>query len=241
MDAARREQESIHLIYKAIKDNPDDIAAIIIEPIQAEGGDNHFRKEFFQALRAVCDENEILLIFDEVQTGIGLTGKMWCFQHFGITPDLLAFGKKTQICGVLASRRIDEIKDNVFTVSGRINSTFGGSLVDMVRFEKYLQIIEEEHLVENAAKMGLYLLAGLTNLQKEFPDKISNVRGRGLMCAFDLSNGGMRKQIVDNAFKNGMIILGCGTQSIRCRPRLNVTEDEIDEAMKILYLSIKDI
>lgn len=241
MDADRREQESIQLIYKAIKDNPDDIAAIIIEPIQAEGGDNHFRKEFFQALRAVCDENEVLLIFDEVQTGIGLTGKMWCFQHFGITPDLLAFGKKTQICGVLASRRIDEIKDNVFTVSGRINSTFGGNLVDMVRFEKYLQIIEEEHLVENAAKMGLYLLAGLTNLQKEFPDKISNVRGRGLMCAFDLPTGGMRKQIIDNAFKNGMIILGCGPQSIRCRPRLNITEDEIDEAMKILYLSIKDI
>lgn len=238
-DAARREQESIDAIHKAIKENPDDIAALIIEPIQAEGGDNHFRKEFFKSLRTICDENEILLIFDEVQTGVGLTGKMWCYQHFGVEPDLLAFGKKTHICGMLASRRIDEVKDNVFTVSGRINSTFGGSLVDMVRFEKYLEIIEEERLVENAAQKGVYLLAGLTNLQKEFPDIISNVRGRGLMCAFDVPNRDIRKNVIDNAFKNGMIILGCGTHSMRCRPRLNVTEDEIDEAMKILYLSIK--
>lgn len=235
------EQESLDLIHKAIEKDPDDIAAIIIEPIQAEGGDHHFRKEFLQALRTVCDENGILLIFDEVQTGIGLTGKMWCHEHFDVRPDLMAFGKKTQICGILASERIDEVPDNVFHVSSRINSTFGGSLVDMVRFEKYLEIIDEEKLVENAAKMGLYLLAGLTNLQEQFTDKISNVRGRGLMCAFDLPTTLQRDQAKNNAYKNGMIILGCGEKSIRCRPRLNINEDEIDEAMKILYMSIKEV
>lgn len=235
------EKESLDLIHKTIEKEPDDIAAIIIEPIQAEGGDHHFRKEFLQALRTICDENEILLIFDEVQTGIGLTGKMWCYEHFDMRPDLVAFGKKTQVCGLLASERIDEVQDNVFHVSSRINSTFGGSLVDMVRFEKYLEIIDEEKLVENAAKMGIYLLAGLTNLQEQIPDKISNVRGRGLMCAFDLPTTLQRDQANKNAYKNGMIILGCGNKSVRCRPRLNITEDEIDEAMKILYMSIKEV
>jgi len=240
-DVEKLEKESLHLIHKAIEKDPDDIAAIIIEPIQGEGGDHHFRKEFLQALRTICDENGILLIFDEVQTGIGLTGKMWSHEHFDVRPDLMAFGKKTQICGILASERINEVPDNVFHVSSRINSTFGGNLIDMVRFEKYLEIIDEEKILENAAKMGLYLLAGLTNLQEQLPDKISNVRGRGLMCAFDLPTTLQRDQANKNAYKNGMIILGCGEKSIRCRPRLNVTEDEIDEAMKILYMSIKEV
>jgi len=235
------EKESLDLIHRTIEKDPDDIAAIIIEPIQAEGGDHHFRKEFMQALRTICDENEILLIFDEVQTGIGLTGKMWCYEHFDVRPDLMAFGKKTQVCGLLASERINDVQDNVFHVSSRINSTFGGNLIDMVRFEKYLEIIDEEKLVDNAAKMGIYLLAGLTNLQEQLPDKISNVRGRGLMCAFDLPTTLQRDQVNKNAYKNGMIIIGCGNKSIRCRPRLNITEDEIDEAMKILYMSIKEV
>ncbi|MFC1729254.1 L-lysine 6-transaminase [candidate division KSB1 bacterium] len=240
-DAEKREKESIDMIHKAIKDNPDDIAAILIEPIQGEGGDNFFRKEFFQALRTICDESEIMLIFDEVQTGMGLTGKMWCHQHYDVKPDLMAFGKKTQVCGILGSQRLDEVTDNVFHVSSRINSTFGGNLVDMVRLEKFLEIIEEENLVENARIKGEYLLAGLSNLEQQFNDKISNVRGLGLFCAFDMPSTDMRNTVVSNAWNNGMIVLGCGTKSIRCRPRLNVTEDEIDEAMKIFYLSLKDV
>ncbi|MFC1555433.1 L-lysine 6-transaminase, partial [candidate division KSB1 bacterium] len=235
----KKEQESIELIDKAISDNPDDIAAIIIEPIQGEGGDNHFRKDFFQVLRNICDNNEILLIFDEVQTGLGLTGKMWCHQHYDVNPDIMAFGKKTQVCGVLASKRIDEIKDNVFKISSRINSTFGGNLVDMVRCEKYLEIIEEENLVENAARMGVYLLAGITNLRHQFTDIISNVRGRGLFCAFDMPTPELRNKVVSNAFNQGMIVLGCGEKTIRCRPALNIDENTIDEAMTVLYKSIK--
>jgi len=240
-EVEKREKESIDLIHKAIKDNPDDIAALIIEPIQGEGGDNHFRGEFLQALRTICDENEILLVFDEVQTGIGLTGKMWCHQNFDVKPDIMAFGKKTQVCGILCSKRIDEIEKNVFHVSSRINSTFGGNLVDMVRCEKYLEIIEKENLVENARTKGIYLLAGLTNLQEKFPDIISSVRGRGLFCAFDMSDTDKRNKTIENAKKHGMIVLGCGERAIRFRPRLNVTEDEIDEAMKILFMSIKEL
>jgi len=240
-DTEKRENESIDQIHKAIEENSDDIAAIIIEPIQGEGGDRHFRGEFLQALRDICDENEILLIFDEVQTGIGITGRMWCHQHFNVKPDLLAFGKKTQVCGVLASKRLDDIPDNVFHVSSRINSTFGGNLVDMVRFEKFLEIIEEENLVDNAREKGVYLLAALTNLRKQFPDKIMSVRGRGLFCAFDLPTPEMRNAVTSKAYENGMIILGCGPNTIRFRPRLNITEKEIDEGIRILYKSIKEV
>lgn len=234
------ERKSLEEIKNAIQENPDDIAAIIIEPIQCEGGDIHLRKEFFQALRRVADENEILLILDEIQTGLGVTGKMWCYEHFDMKPDMIAFGKKTQVCGLLASRRIDDIKDNVFHVSSRINSTFGGNLMDMIRFDKYLEIIEEENLVDNAARMGVYLLEGLTDLQKQFPDRISNVRGRGLLCAFDLPDSAVRNEAINKMKKHGMIILKCGTRSIRCRPRLNVTEAEIDEAIRIMHKGLKE-
>jgi len=128
------EKQSVQEIKQAIHNNPNDIAAIILEPIQGEGGDNHFRADFFQELRTIADESEVMLIFDEVQTGIGLTGKMWCYQHFGIEPDMLAFGKKAQVCGFLCSARIDEVENNVFHESSRINSTWGGNLVDMIRF-----------------------------------------------------------------------------------------------------------
>lgn len=234
-----RERQSLDQIHQAIKANPDDIAAILIEPIQGEGGDKHFRGEFLQSLRDICDENEILLIFDEVQTGIAMTGEMWCHQHFGVRPDLMAFGKKTQVCGLLASNRLDEVEQNVFQLSNRLNSTFGGNLVDMVRFEKILEIIEQENLVAHAGVMGTYLLAGLNNLHHDFPDQVSNVRGRGLFCAFDLPSLAQRDKLKAEAMQNGLIILGCGKRSIRCRPRLNISEDEIDEAMEILAISLK--
>ena len=234
-----RERQSLDQIHQAIKANPDDIAAILIEPIQGEGGDKHFRGEFLQSLRVICDGHDILLIFDEVQTGIAMTGEMWCHQHFGVRPDLMAFGKKTQVCGLLASNRLDEVEQNVFQLSSRLNSTFGGNLVDMVRFEKILKIIEQENLVNNAGEKGAYLLAGLKNLQHEFPDLVSNVRGKGLFCAFDLPSPAQRDRVKAEAMQNGMIILGCGDQSIRCRPRLNITEDEINEAMKILSICLK--
>ena len=129
------EQTSLNQIKEAFRSNKDDIAAIIIEPIQGEGGDNHFRPEFFRELRRLADENEALLILDEVQTGIAMTGKMWAHQHF-VEPDMIAFGKKMQVCGFLCGKRIEEVKDNVFTVSSRLNSTWGGNLTDMVRAQR---------------------------------------------------------------------------------------------------------
>ena len=245
------EKESVLQIKEAISKNPDDIAAILIEPIQGEGGDNHFRCEFFQALREIADENEILLIYDEVQTGVGITGKMWAHQHFiknscgcdcsdklSPIPDIIAFGKKTQCCGIFASKRIDEVEENVFNISSRLNSTWGGSLVDMVRFTMYLEIIEKEALVENAQTVGKVLKSELLKLENEYPEVVSNTRGRGLFCAFDLPSSEHRDRLASHIMEEGAIVIGSGVKSIRFRPHLNVTESEITQGISIIKKSL---
>lgn len=228
-----KEKIAIEQIKQAIFENKDDIAAIIIEPIQGEGGDNHFRKEFFMQLRELCNENEILFIMDEVQTGVGMTGKWWAHQHF-VQPDIIAFGKKTQVCGILSTTRIDEVESNVFHTPTRINSTWGGNLVDMVRFQRILEIIEEDNLVENACLMGNYLLEHITEIANKYPHLIGNPRGRGLFAAFDVATPELRKKILNDALKNNLIILGCGEKSIRFRPNLAIKKEEIDEGFEIL-------
>ncbi len=240
--AAVEEEEALALrqIKEAIINNPDDIAALIIEPIQGEGGDNHFRGEFLQQLRAVCDENEILLIFDEVQTGVGITGKMWASEHF-VMPDMITFGKKTQVCGFMCSTRIDDVLENVFHKSSRINSTFGGNLVDMVRATRVLEIIEEESLVENARMVGDHLLRALNSLEQEFPKLVDNTRGRGLFCAMDLATAQERDQLKTKAYEEGLILIGCGDRSIRFRPPLNITRNEIDDGVSIIKKALREI
>ncbi len=222
------------------------IVAFLVEPIQGEGGDNHFRCEFMQNLRDIADENDIILIYDEVQTGVGVTGKMWAHQHFSTgkctnnckcsdsltaKPDIIAFGKKTQVCGVAASTRFDDVEGNVFRESSRINSTWGGSLVDMVRLTIYLELIEKENLVEKAAETGLFLKQRLHDLQNEFPNLVSNARGKGLYCAFDLPSSEDRDKLANLLLDEGSILLGSGNYSIRFRPHLNVTEDDINFGM----------
>ncbi len=228
------EKQAVEQIQRAIADNPNDIAGLIIEPIQGEGGDNHFRPEFFQKLRELADEHEFLLIVDEVQTGVGLTGKMWAYAHYGIEPDILSFGKKAQVCGILAGRRVDEVEHNVFSESTRINSTWGGNLIDMVRFGRYLEIIGEDRLIDNARDVGAYLLEKLYGFQAERPEQVSNARGRGLMCAFDLPDADKRNEFRKLAFDNGLLVLGFGVRSIRFRPVLSVSKEDIDQGLAIV-------
>lgn len=234
------EKQAVKEIEKAITDNPDDIASLIIEPIQGEGGDNHFRKEFFQKLRTLCDEHEMMFILDEVQTGVGLTGKMWAYENYGIKPDILAFGKKTQVCGIMVSPRVDEIKDNVFNVSSRLNSTWGGNLVDMVRCQKYLEVIKEENLIKNAEKQGKRLLEGLIDASEKYPNIISNARGLGLMCAFDAHSPEKRDELKNKLYAKGLIVIGCGEKTIRYRPPLVISEEEIDKSLEILNDGLKN-
>ncbi len=224
-------------IRRACAENPNDIAALILEPIQGEGGDNHFRPELFHRLRSLADELEFLLIFDEVQTGVGLTGSMWAWQQFGVEPDLFCFGKKTQVCGFAANHRIDEV-NNVFKVSSRINSTWGGNLADMIRCAKYLEIIVEENLVENARAVGEYFVGRLAELSDEFPGVVTNVRGRGLFCAIDLPDKAMRDRTLAACLEHGMIGLASGHSAIRFRPALNLARDEADEGVRKLRRAI---
>ena len=236
----KHEQEAIRQIKTYFRMYPDDIAAIIIEPIQGEGGDNHFRPQFLEALRHLADENEALLIFDEVQTGVGATGTFWAHQGLGVRPDIISFGKKTQVCGILAGKRLDEVPDNVFHEPSRINSTWGGNIVDMVRFDKILEIIEEDRLVEHAAKVGAHLLNRLKELESLHPS-VSNPRGRGLFCAIDMPTTQMREAVRQKAYEKGLVILGSGTHSIRFRSPLIITEAQIDEGIQILSDAIKEV
>ncbi len=238
-DVAAREKLAIAQIERAFETHKDDIAAIILEPIQGEGGDNHFRPEFFKELRRIADQYEAMLVFDEVQAGFGLTGKFWSHEHYGIRPDMVAFGKKAQVCGFIATDRIEDVKENVFHTSSRINSTWGGNLVDMARCQRYLEIMAEENLVANAAERGAELLAGLESLAKEFPEHVMNARGKGLMCAFDLRDGALRDKITAKAYEEGVVVLGCGPQSIRFRPSLIISKTEIADGLEKFRTSIK--
>jgi L-lysine 6-transaminase len=239
-DVIEKEKLAISEIKQAIHENKDDIACIIIEPIQGEGGDNHFRKEFFEELRNICDENDLLLIFDEVQTGVGMTGKWWAHEHF-VKPDIISFGKKTQVCGILAGEKLDEVEYNVFRTASRINSTWGGNTVDMIRFRKYLEIIKSENLINNAAIVGEHLLNKLNELQSKYPEILSNARGRGLFCAVDLPDTETRNIALNKIFENGVIILGSGTKSLRFRPALNITINQIDEAIEVIEKVIREL
>ena len=228
---ARVEAECREEILGCFASYPNRIAAIIVEPIQGEGGDNHFRKEFFEDLRRIADDEEALLIFDEVQTGFGLTGKMWAYQHFDVAPDILCFGKKSQVCGIMASERIDLVKDNVFHVSSRINSTWGGGLVDMARCEIILEVMHRDRLVENASSTGKLLLDGLYGLAEKNSEIMFSPRGSGLMCAFDCKDIDQRNRLLGLCAENHLLVIACGERSIRFRPPLTLTPAEAEEGL----------
>ena len=236
----KEETMAIDQIKNAIIQNLDDIAALIIEPIQAEGGDNYFRKEFFIELRTICDETDIMFIFDEVQVGVGITVKMWAHEYF-VKPDMMSFGKKMHVCGFVSSTRIDETPDNVFHVPSRLNSTFGGNLIDMVRAARILEIIDEEHLVENARVVGEYLHKTLLALEKEYPELVNNVRGLGLFCAMDLDAHQNRELIKEKALGKGLMLIGCSDRTIRFRPPLNLSKAEVDEGIDIMRRCLKEM
>jgi L-lysine 6-transaminase len=236
--AVEAERAAVAAAERAFDAQPDEIAAILVEPIQGEGGDNHFRPDFFRELRRLADEREAMLIYDEVQSGVGLTGQWWAYQHHGIAPDILCFAKKMQVGGIFVSQRVDEVKDNVFVVPSRINSTWGASLVDMVRCTRILEIIASENLLENAAQRGQELLAGLTRLQEQFAGVISNARGLGLMCALDLPSTELRNRIVRRCFEDGMIVLASGRNAIRFRPTLTVRAESIAEGITRLETAL---
>ncbi|MGC8562657.1 MAG: L-lysine 6-transaminase [Thermoplasmata archaeon] len=228
-DVEKLEEKSIEEMNAAFKKYKNDIAAFIMEPIQGEGGDNHFRKEYFQRAMEVVHENDALFVVDEVQSGMGITGKWWAHQHFGIEPDVLAFGKKAQTCGIMAGKKVDEVEDNVFKVSSRINSTWGGTLSDMVRSTKIIEIMKKYNLLRNAEDMGKIIVEFLEEMNQKFPDVLFNPRGRGLMDAFDFKSDKKRDEFYDRLYSKGVVVLKASEKTIRLRPPLIVNEEDISE------------
>ena len=226
-DVEAREAQALAEARAAFEAHPHDIACFLMEPVQGEGGDHHFRPEFLQAVQALCHEHDALFVLDEVQSGAGITGTAWAFQQLGSLPDVVAFGKKTQVCGVMAGGRVDEVPDNVFATSSRINSTWGGSLTDMVRSRRILEVVEADGLVARAKELEPVLLGLLQDLAAKHPE-VTDVRGRGLMCAFSLPDGALRDAVLtDLRETERVLLLGCGTRSVRFRPALTVSPDEL--------------
>lgn len=232
MDAV--EKHALGQATAAFEAHPHDIAAFIMEPIQGEGGDHAFRSSFLREMKELVHHHDALFLLDEVQTGGGMTGTPWAWQHHGVAPDVMAFGKKLQVCGITAGGRVDEVRGNVFETSSRINSTWGGNLTDMVRSRRILEIIEAEGLMANARTEGEYLLGRLRDLAERHA-LVGNPRGIGLMCAISLPDRAIRNEVIRRlADEERVLMLGCGVRSLRLRPPLTVTRGVLDRAVDAL-------
>jgi 4-aminobutyrate aminotransferase len=216
---------------------PDDVAGILVEPVQGEGGYIIPSPGFFPALRKLCDHHRILLIVDEVQSGMGRTGKWWGIEHTGIEPDIICVGKGVASgipLGAMVAR-----KSVVTWPPGSHGNTYGGNPIACAAALATMQLIEEQYM-QNAREVGEYTLDILAEIQARHPS-IGEVRGRGLMIGVDfvknpLSREGdaeLRDRVVDLAFERGLLTLGCGKSTIRVSPPLSITKDEIDEGLEI--------
>lgn len=232
-DVREAEARALAQAEAAFATHPHDIACFIAEPIQGEGGDNHLRAEFLLAMQDLCRGHDALFVLDEVQTGCGMTGTPWAYQQLGLAPDVVAFGKKVQVCGIMAGGRVDEVPDNVFRVPSRINSTWGGNLTDMVRSRRQLEVIETDGLIERAGVLGKRLLDDLAAVPG-----ITAVRGRGLMVAFDLPTPSARDAALARLHGDHVLILGGGDRSIRLRPALTIGEEELGLAVAAIARAV---
>jgi L-lysine 6-transaminase len=237
----RAEDRALRQARDAFAAHPHDIACAIVEPIQAEGGDRHLSARFLTELQDLVHEHDALFVVDEVQTGVGATGTPWAYQQLDLTPDVVAFGKRTHVCGIMAGGRLDEVEDNVFRTSSRLNSTFGGSLTDMVRATVMLEVIERDRLIERSAELGAALLDTLRGLEERLP-AVSGARGRGLMCAVDLPDQAFRDEVVARMFtREHVFLLGCGPRSVRFRPSLTVEPEQLEAGVAALARVVDEL
>jgi 4-aminobutyrate aminotransferase len=217
---------------------PEEVAAIFIEPIQGEGGYFVPPAGFLPALRALCDRHKILLVADEVQTGMGRTGRMFAMEHWNVEPDILCVAK-----GIASGMPLGAIiarGDVMDWPPGSHASTFGGNPVSCRAAIATIELLQEEY-IENAAERGEQLRAGLRRLRSDFP-LISDVRGLGLMTAMDLgksagdpsANPELRESIVQTAFQRGLLLLGCGESAVRFCPPLCISAKQVDVALSVL-------
>lgn len=214
--------------------SPENIAFVIVECIQGEGGYRFAEKEFIKELRRITQENQIPLIIDEVQAGMGRTGKWWSFQHYDVEPDIMTSAKALQVGATIAN------KETFPTDSGSISSTYGGGhLLDMAMGATIIKTIKKDKLLENCTKMGEYMLKRLKELEERYKI-VGNARGLGLMIAIDFPNSELRNKVVDLNFQKGLLTLGCGSNGLRIIPPYIINKEEIDEGIKVLETSIRE-
>jgi len=223
---------------------PEEVAAIVVEPVQGEGGYIIPPRNFLRRLRSLADRHGILLIFDEVQCGMGRTGKMWACEHFATVPDILVTAKgiaSGMPLGVMVARA--EVMN---WGPGAHASTFGGNPVSCAAAMETIRLLEEKYIA-NAARMGEYILARLANWPEKHPI-VGDVRGLGLMVAVELVKSQQtrephleaRKKVVYRAFEKGVLLLGCGESAVRFMPPLIVERDQIDHALAVLERCISE-
>lgn len=221
-DNLRAALRSLDQVEAALSMMSGEVVGIIVEPIQGAGGHRVALPEFFQGLSRLAHQYNVALAFDEVQTGLGATGKMWAIDHFDLPfpPTAVASGKKFGTGLVYMIEPLGDV--------GVLDSTWGGSLVDMVRVVQEMKIVEEEDLVNEAARKGEILADGLRSLVKRHRKVAMNVRGLGLYQGFSLDTPARKSALISHALQNeDLLLLGAGTRTIRTRPNLNVTEEEI--------------
>jgi 4-aminobutyrate aminotransferase len=231
-------------LFKTIL-SPDEVAAIVFEPIQGEGGYIVPPPEFFEELKRLSRQNGILLIADEVQSGMGRTGKMFAVEHFGVEPDIIAIAK-----GVASGLPLGAIVARAELMSwppGSHASTFGGNPISCAAALETIRLIEDE-LMQNAGEVGEHLLQSLRKLNSR-SSVIGDVRGLGLMIGIELVKdqvtkekaGAWRDLAVQQCFERGLLILGCGENTLRLMPPLIVSRDQADAAVKILEGVLSEI
>ena len=214
-----------------LREHGDRVACFVAEPIQGAGGDVHVDPAFLRGMQDLCHAHDVLFVLDEVQTGCGASGTPWLYQQLGLAPDIVAFGKKTQVCGVIAGRRVDLVDRNVFTVPDRIGSTWGGNLADMVRATRIFEIIGQHELIPRARVLGTALLGLLEDIAQSHPGMAENPRGRGLLAAFDMPDSASRDEFLNRLReRERVLLLPGGARAVRFRPPLTVTADELAQA-----------
>lgn len=207
------------------------LVAFVLEPIRCTAGDKYVPKEQILRIQELCNENDVCFIVDEVQTGFGVTGEMWYLDHYQITPDILIFGKKSQICGAVFSNKYAEAHNSH---SKKLSVTFDGDLIDAVRGLHVMHAYKKFDLLSNAKNQS-------SIFRSFFESKVLNYRSSGLLIAFDFKNNDQRNKFISVAYKNKLLCNPTGTTSVRLRPNMAITTDEVEKAIDICDLSLKQV
>ena len=200
---------------------------VLVEPIQCSAGDIHLDNEFFRGLRSLCDTYSVPLVFDEIQVGFGSTGKLWFYEHTGIVPDIVVFGKKTQLSGIMVNDKYGSIfdKDQVT----RLEVTWDGDVLDMIRCDYIMKAYKQDNIIQSISEKSEYIVSHLRKL-----NNLLNVRSSGLIMAFDLSDMDKRDKLVRELYNNGLICNKTGKQSVRLRPNLAISYEDIEDFIYIM-------